>query len=166
MTTDQPRTSGGLYGEFPRSANDHVDLSATGDGTYEFPPLLRTADEAIRFWTVVEVPEIVLVNMRSNWALHGHADANKLIYPPPHAWRMLARATGMWETATLSSQMDGMLPPHEQQQLLAKTIEIPGLPAMTLEELRRKGYLQPGWASDIGRENAAGERVRKTINGI
>lgn len=166
--TDQMRvpggTAGGTGGQFAevrQGSNGAIRLDSPLDGTYEFPPLLTTADEAISFWARVEVPEPVCVNLKEAW-VKKHLDAMLVQSPtwlPDHAWRPFARALGMYRTAT---DQTSPLPPVERARLLGIVLDVPGVPRMTLQELCDgpwKLSYYSGFAADVGRRNAAGKRA-------
>lgn len=69
MTNDQPRQAagttggtGGQYAETQREApvSRGVRLDEGSEGTFRFPPILRTAEEVVDFFSRVEVPDDVL----------------------------------------------------------------------------------------------------------
>ncbi|WP_375000151.1 hypothetical protein [Aeromicrobium sp. CTD01-1L150] len=59
------RPEGGQFSVAEREADALESLDMDADGTFFFPPRLRTPDEVVEFWTQVRVPDVALRRVRT-----------------------------------------------------------------------------------------------------
>jgi hypothetical protein len=66
VTAQQPRTDGGQFTHKQHAEPLKLDLW-DDEGTFEYPPSARSAEQVIAFWQKVSIPDAALANFRSGY---------------------------------------------------------------------------------------------------